>query len=165
MVMLGSGVSSNADEPAIAIKSSGAIEGRFKTLDVTDDKVVLTLGSSTTDQSLRIVDPNAADRLLKARSGDRLQITVDDPGKPTELRELKAIWRPVDTAWVALALIGTFISICGLAAAMLGRSPLRFLVGVDNRYSNSRDAARHLVYGRSLSLWCCGGLAALGPGW
>ncbi|MBI1777778.1 MAG: hypothetical protein HYR63_20755 [Proteobacteria bacterium] len=114
------------------------MEGVLKSHDPDKGTAVLTLPAPFHDKTLTIADPAAAETLAKARKGDIVKFSADDSTKPTQLKQLQEIRRPVERTHRLLALAVAFAVLCLLAAGMLARSPLAFLIGADNRYSNSQ---------------------------
>jgi len=110
--------------------------------------VVLTVG--------RPADKQALD--LGARPGDRVWLTVDDPLDPQHVVQITRIARPVPAPQRIIALVGAFAVIAALAALATSGKPWRFLVGDDNRLSNSQTqlvawfGVVTVVYGATLIL-------------
>lgn len=120
-------------------KSDGAIlEGTFRKADLAAGKVSVMLPAPHGLKDLTVSDPTAFAALGQARNGDPIKVTVDDAAKPTELKKLLEIQRPVSAVARLLALAGGLVFVWGAAAIMTGGSPLAFFIGVDNRYSNSQ---------------------------
>jgi hypothetical protein len=85
----------------------------------------------------RPADKQALD--LGARPGDRIWLTVDDPINPQHVVQITRIARPVPPLQKTIALVGAFAAIAGLASLATSGKPWRFLVGDDNRLSNSQS--------------------------
>ena len=104
----------------------------------------------------RPADKQALD--LGARPGDRIWLTVDDPLDPEHVVQITRIARPVPTPQRIIALVGAFAVIAALAALATSGKPWRFLVGDDNRLSNSQTqlvlwfGVAAVVYGAALIL-------------
>ena len=104
----------------------------------------------------RPADKQALD--LGARPGDRVWLTVDDPLDPQHVVQITRIARPVPTPQRIIALVGAFAVIAALAALATSGKPWRFLVGDDNRLSNSQTqlvawfGVVAVVYGATLIL-------------
>ena len=75
-------------------------------------------------------------KLLRVKPHDKLQLKVDETGK--QVVEVLDITRLSGRMARIMALVAGFVMVSGLAALVTRGRPLRFLVGVDNRYSNSQ---------------------------
>jgi hypothetical protein len=128
---------SHADEPPSASKI-GTLAGVLKASNADEGTITLGLPAPFHDRKLTVADPAAKHLLGQAAVGDVVKFTADDTTKPTRLDKLNEIRRPVGIMPRVIALAASAALICLLAAAMVGRSPSAFLVGVDNRYSNSQ---------------------------
>lgn len=118
--------------------TAGTMEGSLTSNDPDKGTITLTLPPPFNGKILTVADPAARETLAKAKKDDIVKFVVDDASKPSRLNKLLEIRRPVgrDARFLALALSLALIG--ALAAVMLRRSPLAFLVGADNRYSNSQ---------------------------
>jgi hypothetical protein len=87
------------------------------------------------DQALRA-------KLKQYHVGDHVRVDINEADQKEELKDLLgASAAPKDGICVAyrlLVLIGCALVILGLAALATQGSPLKFIVGMDNRYSNSK---------------------------
>jgi hypothetical protein len=126
-------VSTNAN----ANSASDQIEGTFESFDSSTDTVKVSLGTPD-NKSLVVSDPGQAAVFADARTGDRIAFVPDDVKSPTILKKLVELSRVTSGQDRAITLALSFAFIVGVAGLMLRRSPLAFLVGVDNRYSNSQ---------------------------
>lgn len=76
-------------------------------------------------------------KLAYAQDGDIVTVTVDNRSSPSKFSINKVV-RPYPDRWKRLrALAVAFIVILGCAAFATGWRPQKFLIGADNRYSNS----------------------------
>ena len=116
----------------------GVMEGVLKNNNPDQGTITLTLPAPFNETTLTVADPEARARLLNARNGDIVKFTVDDFTKPSRLTKLQVIKRRVGKVPRLIALAVSLAVIGLLAAAMAGGSPLAFLIGTDNRYSNSQ---------------------------
>lgn len=104
----------------------------------------------------RPADKQALD--LGARPGDRIWLTVDDPVNPRQVVQITRIARPAPVAQRIIALAAAFAVVAGLAALATSGKPWRFVVGDDNRLSNSQTQLAlwfgvvAVVYGATLIL-------------
>jgi hypothetical protein len=84
----------------------------------------------------RPADKQALD--LGARPGDRIWLMVDDPLNPERVVQITRVARPVPVLQRTIALVGAFAVIAAFASLATAGRPWRFLVGDDNRMSNSQ---------------------------
>jgi hypothetical protein len=126
-----------APGPALA-DGPVAMAGVLKVYAPDKGTVTLTLPSPFGDKALSVADPDAKARLAKAQAGDLIKFGADDSAAPSRISTLQGVFRPIGKLPRVAALAGAFAVIAALAAIMLWRSPLAFLIGVDNRYSNSQ---------------------------
>jgi len=104
----------------------------------------------------RPADKQALD--LGARPGDRVWLTVDDPVNPQRVVQITRVARPVPVPQRTIALVAAFAVIAGFASLATAGRPWRFLVGNDNRMSNSQTqmvlwfGVVAMVYGATLIL-------------
>ncbi len=84
----------------------------------------------------RLADKKALD--LGARPGDRIWLTLDDAVNPRRVVQITRIARPVPVLQELVALGAAFAVVAGLATVATAGRPWRFLVGDDNRMSNSQ---------------------------
>ena len=104
----------------------------------------------------RPADKQALD--LGARPGDRVWLTVDDPLNPQHVVQITRLARPVPAPQRTIALVAAFAVIAAFASLATAGRPWRFLVGNDNRMSNSQTQMAlwfgvvAMVYGATLIL-------------
>jgi hypothetical protein len=104
----------------------------------------------------RPADKQALD--LGARPGDRIWLTVDDPLDPEHVVQITRIARPVPVVQRTMGLLAAFAVIAAFASLATAGRPWRFLVGDDNRMSNSQTqmvlwfGVVAMVYGATLIL-------------
>ena len=104
----------------------------------------------------RPADKQALD--LGARAGDRIWLTVDDPVTPRRVVQITRVARPVPVLERTIALAAAFAVIATFATLATAGRPWRFLVGDDNRMSNSQTqmvlwfGVVAMVYGATLIL-------------
>jgi hypothetical protein len=84
----------------------------------------------------RPADKQALD--LGARPGDRIWLTVDNPLNPQHVVQITRVARPVPILQRLIALVAAFAVIAAAATFATIGKPWRFLVGDDNRMSNSQ---------------------------
>jgi len=128
---------SRAQEPT-SVDKTGTLEGFLKANEPDKGTVTLTLPTPFGEKTLTVADPAAKERLAKAQKDDIVKFVVADATNPTRLTKLQEIRRPVAKLSRFIAMALSLALVCGLAATMVGGSPLAFLIGVDNRYSNSQ---------------------------
>jgi len=101
--------------------------------------IVATLPDPVGDATLAVSDTDARNRIGAAEKDDVVTIGVDDPANPHTITKLVSIARPVSIYWRLLAL-GISAAILLLFASIATHwRPWRFMIGVDNRYSNSQS--------------------------
>jgi len=84
------------------------------------------------------VDSPLRDQITRAEQNDNIQVEVDDKDNPRRITAIDTITRPVRPGDRLIALtVALLVLIAAAALATKGR-PLMFLLGVDNRYSNSQ---------------------------
>lgn len=110
--------------------------------------VVLTVDRPADKQALE----------LGARPGDRIWLTVDDPLNPQRVVQITRLARPVPALQRTIALASALAVIAAFASLATAGRPWRFLVGNDNRVSNSQTQMAlwfgvvAMVYGATLIL-------------
>jgi hypothetical protein len=110
--------------------------------------VVLTVDRPADKQALE----------LGARPGDRIWLTVDDPMTPQRVIQITRLARPVPALQRTIALASALAVIAAFASLATAGRPWRFLVGNDNRVSNSQTQMAlwfgvvAMVYGATLIL-------------
>ena len=112
------------------------LEGTIKT--IADGAVTLTLPKPRGDQILTVDTQVAKDSMAQARIGDRIKVDVDSMSAPTAISKVESIDRPIEIRFRILALIGGFGILFAAACAATRAKPLKFMIGTDNRYSNSQ---------------------------
>jgi hypothetical protein len=106
--------------------------------DIAKSRLTVRVTPATPPVTLSVTDPNLKWKLAAIRPGDLAQIEVDNAEKPTALVRLVDLRRPVPLAIRILALALSAALFLLIAALATGGSPQRFIIGVDNRYSNSQ---------------------------
>ena len=124
-------------EPAFAA-SSGTIDGRL--VSRTDASDVIKL-ERLPDAAVFQLPVAAADiRLIKDVPLDTvIRIEVDDTIRPAQITRVDKISVPIGIYPRLVAIGGSFVILFGLAMLATRGKPLRFLIGLDNRYSNSQS--------------------------
>ncbi|MDR7116682.1 hypothetical protein [Caulobacter sp. BE254] len=95
---------------------------------------------------------------LGARPGDRIWLTVDDPVNPRRVIQVTRLARPVPALQRTIALASALAVIAAFASLATAGRPWRFLIGNDNRVSNSQTQVAlwfgvvAMVYGATLIL-------------
>lgn len=138
LLIAAAAIAASHAEDVVPTDKSGTMEGVLKSNDPDKGTITLTLPTPFSDKTLTVADPSAKEILAKARKGDIVKFSADDSTKPSQLYKLQEIRRPVGKTSRFIALAVSLAVICLLAAAMVRGSPLAFLIGVDNRYSNSQ---------------------------
>jgi len=92
----------------------------------------------TDQQNLTVANAAARAALAVVQAGDTVDILVDNTANPTSITGLSDVRRPVDPPYRLAALLFGFVVVVGLASLCAWGKPNRFLLGLDNRYSNSK---------------------------
>jgi hypothetical protein len=134
MASMSSAVAAAASAQSLPV----ALTGVFQSYSPGTNEVSIIL--ETTGRTMQLKDASVAVResLQLARAGDKITVDVDDAVEPEIVTKVGAIQRPVG-GYIRLIGLGASTLIVVLAASLATRGrPLRFLIGVDNRYSNSQ---------------------------
>jgi hypothetical protein len=123
---------SMADTPP----ASGAIQGTIKSISADASSITLIL--DTTLQAHDIAVGNFQEKIRTAQPGDIIKIDVADTGNPQQITGIEQISRPISNSARLVALGIALLVLVFCAALVTGFAPQRFLIGVDNRYSNSQ---------------------------
>lgn len=89
------------------------------------------------EEKLKWIDPKDRELTALITVGDRVKVDVDSQN-PDVIKELKALERPIFKLHRSLALGAAFSAIFVLATLAAGLKPFGYIVGADNRYSNSK---------------------------
>jgi hypothetical protein len=93
--------------------------------------------TSKDNKPFTISAPNSASLIQLIQSGDQIEVVLDS-GNPSIINDVKKVSKPC-TVWIRLvAFFVSFMTIIGLFSAVTGGSPTMFIIGADNRYSNSK---------------------------
>jgi hypothetical protein len=122
-----------ADTPA-----SGAIAGQLTSVGAGGASINVDLPSPLTARDLMVTDPSAKATLVKAQAGDIVVLDVDSTVNPQTVTKLERLSRPVPHGARLVGLALALILLVLLASLATRFKPLGFLIGVDNRYSNSQ---------------------------
>jgi hypothetical protein len=87
-----------------------------------------------------MVDNPALRADLKSfRVGDQIRLDITTSARTNQLQDLRGYWTsPVSPNYRGLTLVLSALVVLGLATAVTRGAPLKFIVGMDNRYSNSK---------------------------
>jgi hypothetical protein len=119
-----------------ANKTGEQTEGTFKSFDSGTDIVVVSVGSN--DMPLTVGNAEAIAAFDDAKPGDQVIFVPEGTGAQKRINKQPSVSRATTGQDRTIALAASVAVIVGVASLMLRRSPLAFLVGVDNRYSNSQ---------------------------
>lgn len=114
---------------------SGAITAAF---DAATSQITLDLTAPLGAHALKVAGFADKAALAKTRSNDILKVEVDDPNNPQSITKIVEIDRPVGKTPRLIALAISFGILLLIAAGVTGWKPYNFLIGTDNRYSNSK---------------------------
>ncbi len=89
------------------------------------------------EEKLKLMDQNARDLMAIIAVGDRIDVNIDDNNLDT-IKDLKSIERPISNVQRSAALGIAFSVIFVLATLAARLKPLDYIIGADNRYSNSK---------------------------
>ncbi len=126
------GRSAAADTPAV----SGVVQGKFNNLSPDRASVGVTLDSESQPRTIPI--GGLAGKFEAAQKGDIVKIQVDNASDPKLITNVEQINRPVSIRARLIALAAAFLFLLFCAAGVTHWKPQVFLIGVDNRYSNSQ---------------------------
>lgn len=132
------GQAQSTDASISQATAGGTIEGRIVRVDAGATKITLILPSPLNERELSVSDPAAKEKLTRAQAGDSAKVNVDDTGDPQRVIKLVEIDRPVSRGGRIIALGLAFMLLFLIATAVTRGQPFRFLIGADNRYSNSQ---------------------------
>jgi hypothetical protein len=129
---------SDAPPPTIsdANKTGDQIEGTFKSFDPGTDILVVSVGNN--DMPLTVGNADAIAAFADAKPGDQVTFVPEGTGVQKRINKPPSVSRATTGQDRTITLAASVAAIVGVASLMLRRSPLAFLVGVDNRYSNSQ---------------------------
>jgi hypothetical protein len=131
-----------ADDAPKSSTTSGSVEGRLVAVLQGGSLIRLELPAPLMTRDLPVVGDAAQGaaqaKLAKAQSGDTIKINVDDKSNPQRIMGIEEIKRPISRWWRLLALLTAFVVLLALAALVTRGAPANFLLGFDNRYSNSQ---------------------------
>jgi hypothetical protein len=127
------------DQNATPIATAGTLSGRVNTAFVAAKNTVeVDIPGYARALPLTCATPACATNVSVARAGDAVTVTVNDLGTPKSITSVASVQRAVSVESRLIAFIVSFaILFVAMAVATRGK-PLSFLVGVDNRYSNSQ---------------------------
>jgi hypothetical protein len=131
LVSLNSVVAADAAPPELTAEVASP-------LDVKAGTIALTLPATAGQKQLTVTDSGARAKLENARSGDVVRIGVDNASTPQQIVKLMSLARPVPLLARLIAVSVSGLILLLLAGIVTGWKPLRFVLGVDNRYSNSQ---------------------------
>jgi len=117
-------------------KVGDQIEGTFKSFDPGADIVIVSVGAA--DMPLTVGNAEAIKAFADAKPGDQVNFVPEGTGAQKKINKLMGVSRSTSGQDRTITLVVSFAAIVGIASLLLRRSPLAFLVGVDNRYSNSQ---------------------------
>jgi hypothetical protein len=119
-------------------QTPGTLQGELIAVGPGAASITLALPSPLNQRDLALADPTAKIRLLQASQGDAVVADVDNTANPQTITKLDKLGRPVP-AWSRIVALGIALAVLALLAAIATRwKPLGFLIGADNRYSNSQ---------------------------
>jgi len=131
-----------ATAPALAAETPAAavIEGSYAGVKKDAPQLTLELPAPWGTAQLAVGDPTSFAQLARATPGDivRAELHLDATGAPDRMSRLVELRRPIGATPRVLALAGSLLGIILVCAALSSWRPQRFVVGIDNRYSNSQ---------------------------
>lgn len=128
-------LSSMAADPAVAAKP---IEGSVASVDSSHAWIEIALPPPIGLRSLTVDDPSIKAAFAKLQPGDIVQVEVDPADNPQHIKTLGVAIRNVN-GWGRISTLAVAIVLLVSVAALVTRGkPRNFLIGVDNRYSNSQ---------------------------
>jgi hypothetical protein len=100
--------------------------------------IELNLAQSTEPVQLSCVSQACVNSATDVREGDAVTLEIDRTGEPGSVIKVVSLSRPVGLWFRFLAFGGSFIFLFMLSALAVRWKPWTFLIGADNRYSNSQ---------------------------
>ena len=112
------------------------VEARIDSIGSYGASVQLSIASAP--QEFAITDTSVKEALKTVEAGDTIKVAIDQSTTPNQLKRLTVVSHSLGLGqrMLFLALAAAFVF--AMAALVVRGSPLRFLVGVDGRYSNSQ---------------------------
>jgi hypothetical protein len=117
--------------------STGTIEGRVKSVAADGSEMNFERAPDATIYTVT-VDEAERFRVKGTPAEVSLKVEVDDVVNPTRLTRIDGTSVRVSAYARVIAMSGSFAALLLLTMIAAGGNPLRFLVGLDNRYSNSQ---------------------------
>jgi hypothetical protein len=116
----------------------GLLQGAVVSATDHDTRLTVTPAGQTGGVTLSVAraDDQAKVRLMAVK--DQVKLNVDDLASPTQVTSVAQISRPLGTGPVLLALFAALLALLAASLAVTGYRPQAFVIGVDNRYSNSQ---------------------------
>lgn len=162
---LAAGASARADTPPPSA-TPATDDGVIQSVGIPDSKLgansdQITFLPTGAAQPVTLTVDRLADKLTLdqgARPGDRVWLTVDDPLNPRHVVQITRLARPIPILQRLVALGAAFAVIAAFASVATSGRPWMFLVGDDNRMSNSQTqlvlwfGVVAVVYGADLIL-------------
>ena len=124
--------------PSRAADPPGLVEGRLESVGPGASTIQVALPPPLGSRVLTVDDPGFKLKLGQAQARDLVKIDVDDTGDPHHMKTLAEISRPVTALSRIMSLALAFFVLLMAAALATNWRPLDFIIGADNRYSNSK---------------------------
>jgi hypothetical protein len=132
------GAPAAAAPAAASVRVGGTLDGAIVEVDRARSSVKVLLPDRSDPVTLAVPASADRDRLAGALPGDRVSFEVADVAAPGAIEKLRRVTRAVAGLPRLLALGLSALLLIGIGAAFTGGKPQRFVIGVDNRYSNSQ---------------------------
>ena len=102
-------------------------------------QIVVGLPAPLGRRILPVADEASRDKLAEARKGDIVRVRLDSAALPKAVAMIESVSRPIGGLPRLFTLALAFAMLAGIAAAVTGGRPQRFMIGIDGRYSNSQS--------------------------
>ena len=123
-------------------EQSGGTSGRFQAeilkIGPGNETLTLRLPMPLSDKLLKISLDSEQNKLSGAHAGDNATVVVDNVEAPGSVLSIVEVTRSASVGARIIALGGGLATILAAAAVAARWDPRRFLIGMDNRYSNSQ---------------------------
>lgn len=118
--------------------ANGRFEAEIVKIGPGNETLALRLPLPLGDKLLKISLDSEQNKLSGVRAGDKATVIVDKVEEPTAVTSIVEVTRSASVSARIMALGGSLAAILGAAAVAARWDPRRFLIGMDNRYSNSQ---------------------------
>jgi hypothetical protein len=131
-------VTASEAAPAPRVAIAGTLEAPIRA--ISGGGAILRVTAVNAAGFVDLTTPNLTEqaKLAPARAGDTVKLDVDDVSNPAVVIKVERVTRPVSAIKVVLVLIVAAALLAVLGVMVTRKALPRFLIGIDNRYSNSQ---------------------------